>query len=94
LLTLVASICGVTAVASTVAGAGPIDEAHVGVVVGEHRSRRSHRVRRRDTDPVRRQARRRSRCLAHAARPRPFRATAHRTETPFGPPVHRGPPVA
>jgi hypothetical protein len=90
LLLVVASFCAVGPLAAT-AVAAQQDDGHVPTTVDDRRQRFSHRLRRRAAHPVRPQARRRSRCLAHASRP--VHQRPHHVVPATGPPARRGPPT-
>jgi hypothetical protein len=90
LLLLVASFCSIGPLASTTAAANQ-DDGHVTAAADYRRHRYSHRLRRRAAHPVRPQARRRSRCLAHTSRP--VHQRPRHVVPAIGPPDHRGPPT-
>jgi hypothetical protein len=89
LLVLVASFCSVGPIAATTAAHQ--DDGHVAASADYRRHRYSHRLRRRGAHPVRPQARRRSRCLAHSTRP--MHQRPRHVAPAVGPPDHRGPPA-
>lgn len=89
LVILVASFCSVGPLGAT--AAAHQDDGHVTASADYRRHRYSHRLRRRAAHPVRRQARRRSRCLAHTSRP--VHQRPRHVVPAIGPPVHRGPPT-
>lgn len=91
LLVLLAALCSAGTLATTTAANAHQDDAHVAASAEYRRQRYSHRLRRRGTHPVRRQARRRSRCLAHSSRPGDHRP--RRLAPALGPPDRRGPPA-
>jgi hypothetical protein len=91
LLLLVASFCSVGPIAATTAAAAHQDDGHVTASADYRRHRYSHRIRRRAGHPVRPQARRRSRCLAHSSRP--VHQRPRHVAPAIGPPDHRGPPT-
>lgn len=92
LLVLVACLCSAGAMAAPARATIHFDDAHVTPAADHRRHRYSHRLRRRASHPVRPQARRRSRCLAHSCRPADQRP--RRIAAAIGPPILRGPPAA